>query len=78
MKIKKEFKNSAFMLFQDDDKMLFQVGEGDLFIPKQNYKHKSSINPHSFEYNGNENILTGKIGFKNKFTVKRIIVIQMN
>ena len=41
-------------------------------------KNECFCDPDVFDYpEGKENILIGKIGENNKFTVKRIIVIQM-
>ena len=75
MDIKKEENSKAFTLYKKNFFVLFAIGGGiDICIMKENYKNESSCMPQSFKYPmGKENMLTGE----NKFSVKRIIVIQM-
>ena len=74
--IKKEDCNWAFSLFKKDI-ALFSIGKGDILIMKENYKNECYWEQKSFNYpEGKEDILIGKTG-SNEFTVKRIIVIQM-
>ena len=56
---------------------MFSVGGGnDISIDKKNESTGSCIQS-SYDYKGHSNVLTGKCGEDNLFTVKRILVIQM-
>ncbi|BFU21509.1 trichohyalin, putative [Entamoeba histolytica] len=63
----------AFILFNQSDIWLFEIGLGDIAVFKENYKTNSFCNQYSFEYEGITNALCGKY----HFTPKRIIVIEM-
>ncbi|BFU21668.1 trichohyalin, putative [Entamoeba histolytica] len=71
----------AFWLWNQSDDCLFIFGcDGkylnDICVYKENYKTESHCNQYSFEYEGIENALYGKL-YPNRFTPTRIIVIQM-
>ena len=75
--IKKNKKDFAFLLKDKSDDSLFDIGNYDIYINKQNIK--SSIRQEdrsSFDYKGIENALIGREGFW-CFTAKRVMVIQM-
>ena len=75
--IKKDVKDYAFWLFEKLDYRLFDIGNQDIYIKKQN--EKSSIyqkEVSSFDYQGIENALIGKTGY-GCFSPKRIMVFQM-
>ncbi|BFU25821.1 trichohyalin, putative [Entamoeba histolytica] len=66
----------AFCLFNQSYNRLFKFGLGDILVLKENYKTKSWCKQQSFEYKGISNALCGK-QFPERFTPKRIIVIEM-
>ncbi|BFU19253.1 predicted protein [Entamoeba histolytica] len=67
----------AFILFSKSDDCLFNFGYyGDICVHKANYKTTSSCKQYSFQYKGISNVLCGK-EYPNRFTPKRIIVIEM-
>ncbi|BFU23072.1 trichohyalin, putative [Entamoeba histolytica] len=63
----------AFCLYNQSDNRLFEFGCGDICVYKESYKTWSHCDPWSFEYEGISNVLCGK----DRFTPKRIIVIEM-
>ncbi|GAB1220431.1 hypothetical protein ENUP19_0053G0029 [Entamoeba nuttalli] len=67
----------AFKIYNQTDNHLFSFGNGwDIDVYKENDKAKSYCEQNSFEYYGIENALCGK-ECPNRFTPKRIIVIEM-
>ena len=52
---------------------------GNIVLKKQNWKKESFCFQHesNFDYHGFGNALSGKTGYYNNFTPKRILVIQM-
>ncbi|BFU22486.1 trichohyalin, putative [Entamoeba histolytica] len=66
----------AFCLYNQSDGILFGFGCGDIRVCKEKYKTKSYCYQQSFEYKGITNALCGK-QHPNRFTTKRIIVIEM-
>ncbi|BFU22338.1 trichohyalin, putative [Entamoeba histolytica] len=67
----------AFCLYYQSDEYLFSFGDGcDICVGKENYQTKSSCYQYSYEYEGISNALCGK-EWPNRFTPKRIIVIEM-
>ncbi|BFU19348.1 trichohyalin, putative [Entamoeba histolytica] len=66
----------AFCLFNQSDDYLFSFGWSDIFVYKENDKTLSYCKQNSFEYKGISNALCGK-QHPNRFTPKRIIVIEM-
>ncbi|BFU23146.1 trichohyalin, putative [Entamoeba histolytica] len=67
----------AFCLFNQSDDILFTFGCGwDIRVCKENNKIKSYCIQRSFSYKGISNALCGK-EYPNRFTPKRIIVIEM-
>ncbi|BFU22788.1 trichohyalin, putative [Entamoeba histolytica] len=66
----------AFWLYNQSSVGLFVFGGNDILVYKENYKTTSSCKQSSFEYEGIENALCGK-QHPNRFTPKRIIVIEM-
>ena len=76
--IKPEKKEWAFQLQKSTDDELFAFGGGnDIRIMKRNMKTQCYCSQSSFDYQGKVNILVGKEGKTNPFTVKRIQVFQM-
>ena len=76
--IKPEEKQNAFVLYKNNWGILFSVGGGnDICIRKENHKTECYCKPKSFYYRGNKDILDGKIGKENCFTLQRFVVIQM-
>ena len=68
----------AFILFKSDLETLFSVGGGcDITIAKQNIANSCSCIQHSFNYRNLQNVLVGKTGDDNSFTIQRIRVLQM-
>ncbi|BFU19283.1 trichohyalin, putative [Entamoeba histolytica] len=65
----------AFILHNQSDNYLFGIGY-DIGVFKENNKTKSHCNQRSFKYEGIKNALCGN-KFPNRFTPKRIIVIEM-
>ena len=77
--INDESKDWAFQLWSNDSENLFIFGGGnDIKIRKQEYKEKCTCEQYSFDYNNNYEVLIGKEGKENPFTVKRILCWQMN
>ena len=75
--IKKDKKDKAFYLCHKSDSLnrLFEIGNDDIRIYKQNIKSSIYQNENSaFNYQGIENALIGKTG---GFSPKRIMVFQM-
>ncbi|BFU26351.1 trichohyalin, putative [Entamoeba histolytica] len=73
------FQQSAFCLFNQSDDCLFAFGIDDIFVCKENTETESYCKQHSFSsfsYKGISNALCGK-EYPNRFTPKRIIVIEM-
>ncbi|BFU19843.1 trichohyalin, putative [Entamoeba histolytica] len=66
----------AFILFNQTLDCLFELGIDDIAIYKENKKTKSLCKQHSFSYKGISKALCGK-QFPERFTPKRIIVIEM-
>ncbi|BFU26348.1 trichohyalin, putative [Entamoeba histolytica] len=68
----------AFYLHRQSNNWLFVFGHGcgDIQVCKENDKRYSSCYQDSFEYEGIENALCGK-QYPERFTTKRIIVIEM-
>ncbi|BFU26452.1 predicted protein [Entamoeba histolytica] len=66
----------AFYLYNQSHNCLFEFGYGDICVYKEDNKTYSFCNQYSFEYEGISNALCGK-QFPNRFTPKRIIVIEM-
>ncbi|BFU22989.1 trichohyalin, putative [Entamoeba histolytica] len=66
----------AFCLWNQSHNCLFEFGLGDICVYKENYKTNSFCQQYSFEYEGISNALCGK-QHPNRFTTKRIIVIEM-
>ena len=75
--IKSNKKQMAFGLYKNNDWNLFNLG-GDIFIRKKNHCNQCICYANAYRYNEQRNILTGKIGKENPFTVKRIQVYQMS
>ena len=55
------------------------INLGDIWLYKENMKNKSHCyqNQCDFDYHGIKKALCGKDGWDNKFSPKRILVIQM-
>ena len=68
---------NAFWLFPKEEERLFVVGGCDISIGKENSKDKCWCYQYSFHYHSMKQILVGKEGPQNPFTVKRILVFQM-
>ncbi|BFU23980.1 TLD, putative [Entamoeba histolytica] len=66
----------AFCLYNQSHDILFMFGLGDIRVYKENDKTQSYCSQFSFEYEGISNALCGK-QYSNRFTPKRIIVIEM-
>ncbi|BFU18508.1 trichohyalin, putative [Entamoeba histolytica] len=66
----------AFYLYNQSNNDLFAFGLDDIEVYKENNKTQSWCDQNSFEYEGISNALCGK-QFPNRFTPKRIIVIEM-
>ncbi|BFU22283.1 predicted protein [Entamoeba histolytica] len=66
----------AFWLYNQSHDCLFGFGYCDIHVFKENNKTKSYCEQYSFEYEGIRNVLCGK-EYPNRFTPKRIIVIEM-
>ncbi|EMS13692.1 hypothetical protein KM1_119010 [Entamoeba histolytica HM-3:IMSS] len=74
MKFDIEQPEYAFILYgQSRNSWLCKFGSNDIWVFKENNKGQSSCRQSSFEYKGIENALCGG----DKFTPKRIVVIQM-
>jgi len=54
---------------------LFGIG-GDIIVYKENWNEVFCFQ-YGFEYKGIENVLCGKRGYDNSFTIKRFVFIQM-
>ena len=68
----------AFMLFKSDMETLFSVGGGcDITIAKQNVCDTCFCVQHSFNYQNMKDLLVGRTGDNNFFTIQRIQVLQM-
>ncbi|BFU26708.1 predicted protein [Entamoeba histolytica] len=77
MKFDIKLQQYAFRLCGQSYNCLFEIGNGyDICVCKENNKTKSFCLQHSFEYEGISNALCGK-QHPNRFTPKRIIVIEM-
>ena len=68
---------NAFWLFPKDDKQLFGIGGCDIIINKEEYKNECCCFQFTFQYKQYKDVLIGKQGKTNPFTVKRILVFQM-
>ena len=64
--------SKVFKLFSEKEEDLFVVGKGDLLIKKEEKKAMCSCKQKSYEYNGKENVLTGK----GMFELKKFVVIS--
>ena len=74
-----EDSRNAFTLYNDTCDELFTVGDGyDICIMKDHCKETSYCHQISFYYGEKQNILVGKEGEDNSFTVQRIQVWQMD
>ena len=65
----------AFYLFNKSDDYLFEIGTGDISIYKKGSR-KHYCEQYSFNYEGNQNTLCGKVRPKT-FELKQFTVIQM-
>ena len=74
--IKPKRRNKAFTLFKNDWNVLFTLGN-DIYIGKSNSKHQCLCVGNGYEYGEKTDVLVGKCGEDNEFTVKRIQVWQM-
>ena len=71
-------KHYAFALYDKTWGVLFTFGNDDITITKEKYNRNGCwTTQQNFNYNGNRNVLVGKSGKEDRFTTKRIIVIQM-
>ena len=76
--IRKEESNFAFTLYHSSHELLFTMGKGaDICIYKEENKTECYCIPSSYDYQGLENVLVGKKGQTSPFTVKKIVVLQM-
>ena len=73
----KDVKYGGYKLCQNWDETLIRIG--DIYLDKENRKYQSYClqDDTRFDYHGIKNALYGKRGWKNPFTPKRILVIQM-
>ena len=72
-------KDYSFILFKEDSSKLFAFGKGnDILIMKSGGKSNCTCKQQSFDYQGNMNVLIGKEGNENPFTVKSLQVWQMD
>ena len=77
--IKQEYADWAFQLYRSDEKYLFSIGGGeDISIKKKEMKSNNFCKQIVYDYKGKENVLIGKEGVENPFTVKQIQVWQMS
>ena len=63
-----------FILYGPHEDLLFSLGNGDLSICKQSRKNESSCQQNTFDYQEKKNVLIGREGEHNPFTVKRLQV----
>ena len=73
----KDLKVGGYGLYEKSS--WFLIALGDIGLYKENNKNESLCgqNEDKFDYHGIENALCGKIYYPDKFTPKRILVIQM-
>ena len=77
--INMERQETAFRMFDENDDCLFVIGDNDIVIMKEDLKNECFCEQNSFCYGELlRNLLVGKEGNENCFTVKRIVVVQMN
>ena len=75
---KKEENNYSYKGYEEKESVLFSVGKGhDIHIMKKNQKNKCYCKQESFDYGELTNVLVGKEGKENPFTMKRIQVWEM-
>ena len=76
--MKEEDKEYTFVLYPSNHELLFSMGKGeDICIYKENNKTSCYCTPLSYDYRGLDDVLVGKKGSSNPFTVKKITVLQM-
>ena len=67
----------SFILLESAMTGLFTIGNGDIVIQKEIFKHECYCQEESFDFGENKRILTGTYGMNEHFTVRRVTVIQM-
>ena len=77
----KDLKLGGYKLYEKSDRYANLITLGDIELLKENWKNESYCSQYEnrFNYHGIEKALYGKAGYSihDKFTPKRILVIQM-
>ena len=70
-------KQKALLIHKYDDEKLITIGKEDIVIYKKSKKDKCYCLQSSFDYGKERNVLIGKEGKNNPFTVDRVVIFQM-
>ena len=65
------------MIHNQKDEKLITIGKEDIVIYKKTKKDKCYCLQTSFDYENERNVLIGKEGKNNPFTVDRVVIFQM-